>query len=675
MLSSRFNTWLPLACLLALAAAMLGGLMLGVAGDRKGMHVLPDAAGSTVDVLEDRAAEFSFDAVRLKPDDAWRRWDGHGYVRAKAGGAVWVRVNLRNDRATAVRGVLADAEYYTDRIELWTKAESTGDEVAERWIHERAGEWVPAAEKPLWGRDAAFFVEVPAGGERTVYLRLQDHFGVWLRPVWWPEARAFLAAQLRDTVAEAVYFGILLALFVYNGVLWARLRFRDLGYYLGYLGSVAVFMFMSRALHPLVGWAAGSPVMETPITVALAASGFFVAQFARTFLELGSRVKGVDNAARVTGFVMAALAIVALAMPWMNRTILLHVAVGGAAVTHTVLLGCAIAAWRAGSSHARLFVVSFGLLLAGILPSAVIWLLAIPLGMSAMALMLGSALEMLLLSLAVADRFARLQQEKLAAQERAMAEAERRRVMQEAYADELEHEVRERTRELLAANADKDRMMAVLGHDLRSPLTSLTLAAEQAAGAGAAREKNGFAAEAAQTGRALLLLLEDVVLWARLRVGAGKPGGHSARAIAAPAADLHRAAAAGRGVVLEVAVEPDLHVRADLVLAQTLVRNLTSNAVKAARSRVVVSVAGEPATRRVRVSVRDDGPGLPAGVKARLAEGVASTAGSGHPWGGRSGLGLRLCMEITQAIGTRLEAGEAPGGGAEISFTLPRVET
>ncbi|MBI3884483.1 MAG: sensor histidine kinase [Opitutae bacterium] len=614
---SRSSTWLVSACLLALAAAMLGGLLLGVAGDRKGMHALPDASGSVVDVLADRRAALTFADVRAKPEDEWRRWEGRGYIQAFFGEAVWVRITLRNPTAEAQRGVLADAEYYTDHVDLWVEEEAgwnalsltrfSGADTNQRlggkslhpssdWRHERAGEWVPAAEKSMWGRDAAFLLAVPAGSERTVYLRLQDYFGVWLRPVWWPQARTFFSAQLRDAFAEASYFGILLALFVYNGVVWARLRFRDIGWYLGYLGSAAVFMFMARAQHQVVGWAAGSPV----------------------------------------------------------------------------LLVAAIAAWRAGSYHARFFVLSFGLLLAGVLPTAVIWLRAIPLGLSAMAMMLGSALEMLLLSLAITDRFARLQQDKIAAQALAVAEAEQRRAMQEAYADELEHEVRERTGELAAANAAKDRMIAVLGHDLRSPLTALTLSAEQVAtDAAAAAARPRFAEETAQTGRALLLLLEDVVLWVRLRAGAGRAADHPADNLAAPAVELHRAGAERNGVALRLAVAPGLRVRADLVLAQTLVRNLTSNAVKSARSRVTVAVAAAP-DGRVRVSVSDDGPGLPPGLAARLR--AAGPADSTHPWSARSGLGLRLCQEIVQAMGTQLEVTEPPGGGAEISFTLPGGE-
>lgn len=408
----RSSSWLPLAAVLVLAGMGVIGLMLGFAGDRKGMHKLPDSSGSVVDVLPDPIASYRFEDVRSKPAQDWARWKGDGYIRAARGEAVWVRITLQNDQPTVRRGVLADAEYYTDSVEAWIPS----TDIPDGWQHQVAGEWTPAAKKPLWGRDAAFFVEVPAGGGRIIYLRLTDHFGVWLRPVWWPEERTFLASQLRDAIAEAIYFGVLLALFVYNGVIWARLRHADLGYYLFYLLSIAVFLVFARAEHQLLGLALGSPVMETILTFAMAVSGFFLVQFARSFLDLARLAPRADIAARIMRILTVILALSALTLPWANNTIFLHFTVGGVTLTHAVLFVAAIFAWRAGSYHARYFVLSFGILLAGVLPTAIIWLLALPLGMSSLAMMVGSSLEMLLLSLAISDRFARLQNDKQSAQ-------------------------------------------------------------------------------------------------------------------------------------------------------------------------------------------------------------------------------------------------------------------
>lgn len=609
----------------------------------------------------DDAGGYSFADVLAKPGAAWERWDGRGrnYIRSFRGGAVWVRVTLRNEGELARLGVLADAEYYIDKLEAWTPdADAPGG-----WRRAVAGEWTPTTEKALWGRDAGFLVSVPARGETVVYLRAEDNFGVWMRPLWWPEARRFFAVQTRGLLAEGVYFGVMLALLIYNSVLWLRLRLVDIGHYLGYLASIAVFMALARAMHQVAGVEMGSPRMETAASCALALAGMFMASFARKFFELARVAPRMDRVARGLVFIMAVLAAGALGVPWAESTVWLHFCVLATAVTHGVLLLAALVAWRAGATQARYFVYAFGVFFVGVAPPTAIWLQAIPLGLSAMAMMTGSALEMLLLSFALADRFAGLQRDKLAAQARATEEAERRHAIQEAYADELEVEVRERTKELAAANADKDRMLAVIGHDLRGPLTGLTRSAEQATGGRVSA--TGFAGEAARTGRALLLLIEDLVLWARLRAGSVHAARYEAGALVEPVVAQHRALAARGGVRLRVEVAEGLAVTTDLVLAQTLLRNLLANALKFARGEVRVAVEKTPDGGAARVTVGDDGPGLPPTVAALVAEGGAGG------WPPEAGLGLRLCSEIGAILRARLTAGAAAGGGAEFSFTLP----
>jgi signal transduction histidine kinase len=234
-------------------------------------------------------------------------------------------------------------------------------------------------------------------------------------------------------------------------------------------------------------------------------------------------------------------------------------------------------------------------------------------------------------------------------------ETEQRRMIEQTYADELEIEVRERTRELQEANADKDRMLAVIGHDLRSPLAGLMRAAGS--------EHSAFARETARTGRALLLLIEDLVLWARLRAGTRQVGSHPARGVIAPAVALHRSLAERGGTELLVSVPEELRVETDLVLAQTLVRNLLANALKFAETRVVLRVE-RVNDGGVRVTVGNDGPPLPPAVATRLA------AGENEPVTATGGLGLRLCREICRALGLKLEAGTADEGGTEFRFTL-----
>lgn len=644
MNSSRSASWLPIAGLLLVVVGALGWLLLGYAGNQAGRTVLPDAQGSTVDYVVDYGRRLTLEDLRQLPAERWRHWKAdRSYVSTEQGDDVWLRVTVRNPGEQELRGVIENDDFFADRVDVWI------DESGGAVRHLRSGETVPEAEKAIAGREVAWPLTVPARGERVVWVRVSNFFSAYAVPVWWPEEAAFNRAVQHSAQAEGIYLGGLLALLGYNVLLWLRLRAKDIGCYVLYLSTAAAFMALARAQGPAYGWALGSPVMENALVTMMALSGIFLTQFARIFLETARvlpRAERWMNAWCGVLLVPIAGAIAMPSWPWLDWMKWLVPAIG---LTHAGLLGLAVAAWRAGVRQARYFVYSFGCLFAGLLPMVLVWLwhdLLRDAGMR--GLMIGSALEMLLLSLAVADRFAQ-------AQRQLVEETEQRRMIEETYAEELEVEVRERTQELMAANADKDRMLAVIGHDLRSPLTGLMRSADRAPG--------DFAREVTRTGRELLLLIEDLVVWARLRAGAGAPGLYPARAVVEPAVALHRALAEQGGTELGLAVQPDLRVKTDLVLAQTLVRNLLANALKFARSRVVLRVAQEGAG--VRFTVGNDGPALSAEVAARFA------AGHDEPLSATGGLGLRLCREICRALGNRLEAGTGQDGGTEFSFVLP----
>jgi len=112
---------------------------------------------------------------------------------------------------------------------------------------------------------------------------------------------------------------------------------------------------------------------------------------------------------------------------------------------------------------------------------------------------------------------------------------------------------------------------------------------------------------------------------------------------------------------------PLLHV--DEVLIEQLLFNLVENALKHAPGSAL-RIGAEAFRDVVVVSVRDHGPGLPPGDEARVFEkfhrGHAEAAQSGF------GLGLAICQVIAEAHGGSISARNAPDGGAEFRFTLPR---
>jgi len=592
----------------------------------------------------DPGGQLTIDEVEALLSERWLPHPSLPHMTLPLHEVVWMRVVLKNTGTLPQTGVLENADFFADRADAWIGKGSTRE-------HRISGESVAATENKLPGREVAFPVIIPADGEQVVILRLKDFSRVYVRLEWWPDATDFHIARTHGNLAEGVYLGMLLALLGYNLVLWLRLRQPDIRYYVLYLGAVAVFMFLARAQIPAMGGALGSPAMETALTFSIALIGPFLIQFTRHFLDLRKHLPRLDLWLSRWSILLVVLAALSLTLPWVSWPSWYRVITQAAAVTHVGLLIVAIISWRAGVWQAKFFVASFGCLFAGSFPILAVSLMVLPFRDIAMrGFMIGSALEMLLLSLAVAERFTRMQR-------KLVVETEQRRVIEEMYADELEEEVRLRTRELHTANADKDHILSVIGHDLRAPLTGLMRSSDGDSGE--------LAKNVAQTSRTLLLMIEDLVLWTRLRTGARTTGVHRMNALILPAVTLHKVLAESEGIALEVDVPDDLRVETDLVLAQTLVRNLLANALKFARTKVTLRAA--ITDDGVRFTVGNDGPVLSPEVAARLA------AGEDGPMTATGGLGLRLCREICQALDTRLEASTPPTGGTEFGFTMKRI--
>lgn len=97
---------------------------------------------------------------------------------------------------------------------------------------------------------------------------------------------------------------------------------------------------------------------------------------------------------------------------------------------------------------------------------------------------------------------------------------------------------------------------------------------------------------------------------------------------------------------------------------------LVDNAARHAPPGTPVVLSAEAADDRVRLTVRDRGPGVPPGEEAlvfRRGERGSAPAGAG------SGLGLAIVAAIARAHGGSAEVRPAPGGGAEFAIVLPRA--
>jgi two-component system phosphate regulon sensor histidine kinase PhoR len=230
-----------------------------------------------------------------------------------------------------------------------------------------------------------------------------------------------------------------------------------------------------------------------------------------------------------------------------------------------------------------------------------------------------------------------------------------------------------RMRELEGLRQD---FVANVSHELRTPLSLIKSAAETLIDGG----KNDpvalsrFLEIIDKNSNRLTLLIDDLLLLARLDSGRIELRLENVplRTAAQETLEDYELKAAARGVRLENATPSGLAARADMEQLRQVLSNLIDNAIKYGREngRVVVSGRSLP-EGRVELSVRDDGPGIPAEAKARVFERFFRVDKARSREQGGTGLGLAIVKNVIQAHGGDVRVESTPGEGAEFFLTLP----
>jgi PAS domain S-box-containing protein len=232
--------------------------------------------------------------------------------------------------------------------------------------------------------------------------------------------------------------------------------------------------------------------------------------------------------------------------------------------------------------------------------------------------------------------------------------------------------------QLMQLNVTKDSFFSIIGHDLKSPLSSMTGTLEflltnyQNLGD---EERQKFLAMCKDTSDHAFKLLENLLTWARAQSGdiAYNPESVSAKGVAEDVAKLLNATASNKDINLQVNISPTTIVMADLFMLSTVLRNLISNALKFTNQggKIVVEAVAQGAY--VEVSVKDNGIGIDEEHKPNLfrIDKKTTTKGTNNEKG--TGLGLVLCQEFVQRHKGEIRVESKKGEGSTFYFTIPKA--
>jgi two-component system sensor histidine kinase KdpD len=225
------------------------------------------------------------------------------------------------------------------------------------------------------------------------------------------------------------------------------------------------------------------------------------------------------------------------------------------------------------------------------------------------------------------------------------------------------------------ADIAKTAVLHAISHDLRSPLTAITTAAEGLDDSRVGDEdRTELLAVLRDASARLAQLVDDLLDLSRVQAGAVNPR--------VDWLDMHevveRAAAQVNAAPVSIELPAELPlVRADASQMERVFLNLLNNAARFSPPGRPVRVTGGAGSKHVTVRVTDEGPGVPLGQADAVFEPFyrgrrSATSAGGHDYGAGAGLGLAICRGFVEANGGRLLLQRPVNGhGASFAVSLP----
>lgn len=229
-------------------------------------------------------------------------------------------------------------------------------------------------------------------------------------------------------------------------------------------------------------------------------------------------------------------------------------------------------------------------------------------------------------------------------------------------------------------NATKDKFFSIIAHDLKSPFTSILAYSDLIA-----KNTQKFsppkleqmALTIRRAAQNAFGLLENLLSWSRLQTGAllPKPELIDVRHLILEHIELLSPISIIKDIQIEMAEDTVGLVNADKQMLSTVLRNLTSNAVKFSHTNSKVVIRAVPQDDTILFSVSDNGTGIPEQLIDRLfkMESSFTTIGTENEKG--SGLGLILCKDFVEKSDGKIWVESTLNVGTTFYFSIPAANT
>jgi len=207
--------------------------------------------------------------------------------------------------------------------------------------------------------------------------------------------------------------------------------------------------------------------------------------------------------------------------------------------------------------------------------------------------------------------------------------------------------------------SERTRLLAALGHDLRSPLTALRVRSEMV--------------DDTETRERLIATIEEMqeMVESTLSFARGMVTAEETQTVDLEhfLSELVRDIASVNGPV-DLDTQPGLHIRIKPVSMRRALRNVIENALRYASD---VHISARQQGEVALITITDHGPGIPEADLERVFDPFVRVEKSRNLETGGTGLGLSIARTVVHAHGGDIKLANKPEGGLQVTITLPEV--
>jgi len=614
-------------------------------------------------------------------------------------GEVWLKIKVYNPDDYEQEIVLESSTSYLPKMDLYYR-EPDG-----RWQRWAGGQSVAPLDRQIVSRAFAYVLRLQPKKVNTYYMHVKSLGQYTPRFLVWHSSYHFFYAKRVEWYWIGLFFGALLALLLYNMYSLIILWRKDTFYYTLFLLCYAFLLIFGQDLYIFIFNDLSLLLRNSIILSLYAVASALLTGFTIEFLEL-KRIyprftKVIFSYVAFTCFI-SLLTISSLCLQAYYpgnisliqiRNVFLSVYFLLVFSLAFVFSGTSAFAYFKGIRQARLYFFSFGIFFLAVIPT-----LLYNIGFreadptDEFYINMGAGVQLVLLSIGLADRFRLMRIDKERAQRDALREAKRHQKLQQTYTKQLELEVSERTKtlreslsEIEALNEnlksisnEKSEILAVASHDLKNPIAGIQglaeILEEEIDSDNLSKESSLDILETiGSTAKRMLGLIDNLLDLNRLDQGTIHLDldREDLAKLAEHCCSLYAHVAKNKSIVMRCGISSgECLVDVDSMMLAQAIENLISNAIKYSPIGGEVYITVKKQEDKCIFSVRDFGNGIPKEEQGKLFEKFSKL--STRPTNGEhsSGLGLAIVKRIILLHGGRVWCESEEGKGSTFGFSL-----